>query len=41
VGNTKDPADLSFVGSRLDRFITGAFDGTLAPGCRAEVLNPD
>jgi hypothetical protein len=41
VGNTKDPADLSFVGSRLDRFITGAFDGSLPPGCRAEVLNPD
>jgi hypothetical protein len=40
VGNTKDPADLSFVGSRLDRFVTGAFDGSLAPGCRAEVLNP-
>jgi hypothetical protein len=41
VGNSKDPAELSFVGSRLDRFITGAFDGTLVPGCRAEVLNPD
>lgn len=40
VGDTKDPADLRFSGSRLDRFMTGAFDRTLEAGCRAEVVNP-
>lgn len=39
VGSGRDDRDLSFVGSPLDRFMTGAFDGRLEPGCRAVVLN--
>lgn len=31
---------LTFTGSPLDEFMTGAFDGTLEPTCRAEILNP-
>ncbi len=40
VGSGKAASDLSFVGSPMDRFMTGAFDGTLDPGCSAAVLNP-
>jgi pimeloyl-ACP methyl ester carboxylesterase len=32
-------SDLSYRGSRLQRFITSAFDGTLKPGCSASVVN--
>lgn len=39
VGDTRVPEDLRFTGSRLDRFMTGAFDATLEPGCVAEVVN--
>jgi hypothetical protein len=36
----RSQADLSFQGSPLERFLTGAFDRSLEPGCRARVLNP-
>ncbi|MBS1839014.1 MAG: hypothetical protein JST64_15070 [Actinobacteria bacterium] len=39
-GSGKSSADLTFTGSPLDRFMSGAFDRTLAPGCNARVLNP-
>ena len=39
-GSSKDPADLRFAGSPLERFFTGAMAGTLGTGCTAEVLNP-
>jgi Secretory lipase len=39
-GASKSAADLSFAGSPLDEFMTGAFGGTLAPGCEAAVRNP-
>jgi hypothetical protein len=32
--------DFAFAGSPLHRFITGAFEGALAPGCVATVANP-
>lgn len=32
--------DLSYLGSPSQRFVEGAFDGTLPSGCSAEVLNP-
>jgi hypothetical protein len=35
----KDKSGLRFAGSRLQRFMDGAFGGTLAAGCRAQVLN--
>jgi hypothetical protein len=35
----KDKSGLRFAGSRLQRFMDGAFDGTLAAGCRAQVVN--
>jgi hypothetical protein len=41
VGNSRSSSDLSFTGSPLDRFMTGAFDGRLEPGCSASVLNAD
>jgi hypothetical protein len=34
-----DLATPRFAGSPLQRFITAAFDGTLAPGCSASVVN--
>ncbi len=36
----RSSGDLSFEGSRMQRFMVGAFDGTLEPGCTAEVVNP-
>jgi len=39
-GPSTSAADLSFAGSPLDQFMTGAFGGTLAPGCEAAVRNP-
>jgi hypothetical protein len=41
VGSSTSSSDLSFPGSPLDRFMTGAFDGRLEPGCSASVLNAD
>lgn len=41
VGSGRNDTDLSFVGSPLDRFMTGAFEGRLEPGCSAAVLNAD
>jgi hypothetical protein len=32
--------DLRFEGSRMQEFMTAAFDGTLEAGCSAEVQNP-
>jgi hypothetical protein len=40
VGSGTSSADLTFTDSPIDRFMTGAFEGTLAPGCDARVLNP-
>ena len=40
VGSGKSSADLTFTGSPMERFMTGAFDGTLPNGCSAKVLNP-
>jgi hypothetical protein len=40
-GSGRNDLDLSFVGSPLDRFMTGAFEGRLEPGCSATVLNAD
>lgn len=34
------PTDLVFEGSELQKFFSGAFDGTLAPGCSAAIVNP-
>ena len=39
VGSGQSDTDLTFVGSPLDRFMTGAFDRRLEPGCSASVLN--
>ncbi|MEX0768548.1 MAG: lipase family protein [Microthrixaceae bacterium] len=39
-GLSKNPADLVFTGSPLDKFITASFDGTAEPGCTSEILNP-
>ena len=39
VGSAQSDTDLTFVGSPLDRFMTGAFDRRLEPGCSASVLN--
>lgn len=39
VGSGRSDTDLTFVGSPLDRFMTGAFDHRLEPGCSAGVLN--
>lgn len=39
-GSGRSSADLTFTGSPLDRFMNGAFDRTLTPGCSATVLNP-
>jgi hypothetical protein len=39
-GSSTSAADLSFVGSPLERFFTEAMAGTLGVGCRAEVMNP-
>lgn len=36
----RSDADLRFDGSPLERFMTGAFEDALEPGCRARVLNP-
>ena len=36
----RSSGDLSFEGSRMQQFMVGAFDGTLEPGCTAEVVNP-
>lgn len=33
------PDDLRFEGSPLEQFMTAAFDGTVEPGCRVEVVN--
>jgi len=38
-GQSKSASDLRFEGSRLERFITGAFDRTLTPGCTNTVAN--
>ena len=40
VGSGKSSADLTFTGSPMERFMSGAFDGTLPNGCTAEVVNP-
>lgn len=40
VGSSKSSADLTFTGSPLEKFMSGAFDGTLPDGCNARVLNP-
>ncbi len=40
VGSGKSSADLTFTGSPMDKFMTGAFDHTLTGGCQARVLNP-
>jgi len=39
-GLSKEPTDLVFTGSPLDKFITASFDGTAEPGCTSEILNP-
>jgi hypothetical protein len=36
---TSSLTDPSFTGSMLQQFFQDAFDGTLAPGCSAEVVN--
>jgi len=36
----RSAADLTFEGSPMQRFMVGAFDGTLEPGCTAAVMNP-
>jgi hypothetical protein len=41
VGSGRNDRDLSFTGSPLDRFMTGAFEGRLESGCTAAVLNRD
>lgn len=40
VGSSKSSADLTFTGSPMEAFMTGAFDATLKDGCTASVLNP-
>jgi hypothetical protein len=40
VGSGKSTADLTFTGSPMERFMSGAFDRTLPDGCQAKVLNP-
>ena len=40
VGTGRNDADLTFEGSRLDEFFTGAFAGSLEPGCTAELISP-
>lgn len=40
VGSGRSAADLAFTGSPMDRFMSGAFEGTLDAGCSAAVLNP-
>ena len=39
-GSGKAAADLTFTGSPMERFMTGAFDRTLGTGCTARVMNP-
>ena len=36
----KSASDLTFDGSRSERFITSAFEGTTEPGCRSSVATP-
>lgn len=38
-GQTKSASDLRYEGSRLERFISGAFDRELTPGCTSKVVN--
>lgn len=39
VGSSKSSSDLTFTGSPMEKFMTGAFDATLPDGCTAAVLN--
>ncbi len=38
-GQSKSADDLTFEGSRMQRFVDGAFDGTLQPRCKVTVAN--
>ena len=38
-GESKSKQDLVFTGSRLQRFMTGVFAGTLSPGCMVGFIN--
>lgn len=40
VGTGRTPTELTFTGSPMERFMAGAFDGTLGAGCTARVVNP-
>ena len=40
-GESKNANDLTFAGSRMQRFVDGAFAGTLTPGCSVDVANAD
>ncbi|MGL4306323.1 MAG: hypothetical protein ACRCSF_09215, partial [Mycobacteriaceae bacterium] len=37
---TPEGKNLRFQGSRVEEFMTGAFNGTLIPSCTAKVVNP-
>jgi len=38
-GQSKNADDLTFTGSRMQRFVDAAFAGSLTPGCSVEVVN--